>query len=409
MRKLDKVTFATKRQVSDSSNEKIKLMTAYEECLEIFVFHRPGNEIGIEVKLADNKQLDKANAIIGNLTQKLTNELNMITQVSGPRGWQLDNVSIANLYGITLKDPLFKPAIPSSATLTFSTQGLFVSLDSTLRPQLSYSFPLCNMQQVFNMLNRNEASAPRLLRIKETLDKPLPSYRRSVESSRRERIAGFQKLDILKKLLTSSQLDDVGGLCLLVSSYIYELFVLNDMPISNPETGPKAFLKVVSRVPFSAICEQLSGSEQEAFENFCDGFPQDLMDALIKPYRKDAPESTYETTQDDKGTYVKDHERICLTEWLISILHPANRSRSSEVVVMRDLLSPPPHTAKDYSMGAVEISKLNRRFALLEARGYAGMQLHSIFSQGKIDISLDNIEKLINGEAEVFFTLKTGD
>jgi hypothetical protein len=62
MRKLDKVTFATKRQVSDSSNEKIKLMTAYEECLEIFVFHRPGNVIGIEVKLADNKQLDKANA-----------------------------------------------------------------------------------------------------------------------------------------------------------------------------------------------------------------------------------------------------------------------------------------------------------------------------------------------------------
>jgi hypothetical protein len=196
----------------------------------------------------------------------------------------------------------------------------------------------------------------------------------------------------------------------LVTSYIYELFVLNHMPTVNSETGPKAFLKVVSRVPFSAIYEQLTGSEQAAFINFCECFPQDLMDALIKPYRKDAPESTYETTQDAKGTYVKDHERISLSAWLNSIRTPVNRSKNPEAIdIIRDLLSPPPYTAKSYSMGAVEIFKINRRFALLEARGYAGMQLHSILSEGRIDISLDNIEKLINCEADVFFKLKIGD
>lgn len=65
------------------------------------------------------------------------------------------------------------------------------------------------------------------------------------------------------------------------------------------------------------------------------------------------------------------------------------------------LLSPPPHTATDYAMGAISASELQKRHALIEARGYSG----SISREDKYNIQLDKFVKLIKSESERFFQL----
>lgn len=60
-------------------------------------------------------------------------------------------------------------------------------------------------------------------------------------------------------------------------------------------------------------------------------------------------------------------------------------------------------------MGAVDVSKVQKKHALVEARGYAGLQLKTTTYRTIVDISLDNIERLIDAELEAFWGLCIGE
>ncbi len=63
-------------------------------------------------------------------------------------------------------------------------------------------------------------------------------------------------------------------------------------------------------------------------------------------------------------------------------------------------LAPPLHTARDYSMGVVGIEHTNPSHALIEARGYANLEL----GEG-VKITIDNFTALLGSEEERFFDL----
>lgn len=51
----------------------------------------------------------------------------------------------------------------------------------------------------------------------------------------------------------------------LILEYVVDLF---EAQPNVSETGPKAFLKVVSRLPFSEMLKQFSQDEKESFNSF---------------------------------------------------------------------------------------------------------------------------------------------
>ena len=74
----------------------------------------------------------------------------------------------------------------------------------------------------------------------------------------------------------------------------------------------------------------------------------------------------------------------------------------------KDALSPPPYTDKEYSMGVVDARAVPKKHSLIEARGYADIELNAVEAEAKIKISLDNLVQFIDGEIVVFFGLREG-
>lgn len=159
------------------------------------------------------------------------------------------------------------------------------------------------------------------------------------------------------------------------------------------------------------MLKQFSQDEIEGFNGFITQIDTLIKEKLIKPYRRDAPGSSYEASLAMKRTMINEAERIKLNDWLHSILTPFNRCPSSELPVYRDLLSPPPYTDKKYSMGVVIMSPTLQYRALIEARGYGNLLIRSTTQRDSGDnpISVDNIVTLVNDEARKFFALTEGD
>jgi hypothetical protein len=102
---------------------------------------------------------------------------------------------------------------------------------------------------------------------------------------------------------------------------------------------------------------------------------------------------------------IQDAERISLKVWFESIISPCQREKE----ICRDLMSPPPHTAKDYSMGAVSSDKIQQYHALIENRGYKVSSVEKKDSTETPEIyskHLDRFIELIQNETESFFQLQ---
>ena len=292
--------------------------------------------------------------------------------------------------------------LPPEKTMVFSTKkqnaitGAFEIIDFNVRPQLSFSFPLRYMKEVFLRVLGQEQNRdcvmPRLLDAQKQHDVLTSRMFRE----KKESIRAFLDIGLADHLGSKKDFRTIDGFSLLLSSYVYDLFVLNQEPkISIAETGPKAFLKVVSRVSFSDMFKQLNEPDQKELVVFFEEF-RPFFDRPVKPYKKDAPGTCYEESVDEKGTLITERERICLGLWLQTIREPIKRNGQE---ISQDLLSPPPYTEKSYSMGAVNIGLINHNHALIEARGY-----HELKPFGQ-NISLDNFGQLILNEAAVFFSL----
>lgn len=192
---------------------------------------------------------------------------------------------------------------------------------------------------------------------------------------------------------------DLDGLFLLLSAYVYDLFVENKQNPLLKEPGPKGFLKIVSRFSFSDMYKTLHPGEQEQFLGFAHLNFRDLLPQGIKPYRRDDPRLCLaEEATGPKGDFIADPERINLETWLRSIAAPRVRVLSRGP---QDLLTPPLCTSQRYSMGAIS-NELYPRHALIEARGYAN-SCETV--PGDPERTIDNMAKLIHNEASKFFSI----
>lgn len=440
-RQLDYITFASKRPITEHGpGGTLHIMTTDDECLSVFVYTKAAtnsdSKIGVSVKLAEGKLLPSAESRISEIQYKVEQELQAIAAMSSTGKWDLDAFKIAHLLGCTLSGGLFKATLPPGFTVSFSnTDGVFASLDCTLRPQLSFSFPTRYVSDVFmhTLCQEHEVhTSPRICRVSKLLsdldvaiaqkelyikeDSEAGTNPYLVNVKRVEKEKQEKTRDALKELIDAMapQLPQLleaktnaHNLCLLVTEYLLSLFVLNFKDKNVSESGPKAFLKVVSRVPFFEMFNQLTPDEQIEFERFFSTIPISITTRPIKPYLKDTPSTTYEGGNGAKLETIGEGERITFLEWLKSISEPTERGAER---VKRDLLSPPRFTEKEYSMGAVPIAKIPHLHTLIEARGYCDVEITSPSSmQHRQPISIDNVDKLINDEAGKFFTLAKGE
>lgn len=201
----------------------------------------------------------------------------------------------------------------------------------------------------------------------------------------------------------------LNGLCILTAEYILDLFILNQEEPNVKEPGLKPFVKVMSRLSFSGMFNELNNTEKETFKGWWRSFTEETLDRKVKPYKKDAGATGYEQSGANKGEKIKEGERIHLHQWLESISTPINRIQSpEEAPVMRDVLSPPQYTSKNHSMGAVPMLAVPLSHAIIEARGYCDVKIDSVHYPTQDKVSIDNIVKLINDEARKFFALDKG-
>lgn len=145
---------------------------------------------------------------------------------------------------------------------------------------------------------------------------------------------------------------------------------------------------------------QLSSSEKDFFTCFYTRFLlSGFGDRKIKPYKRDNPKFCYDKPLEEsaeKFGLLSEGERLTLQQWVNSIIKPIQRQGQTRAC---DLLAPPPHTSRDYSMGLVEIGCISHSHALIEARGYANLEL-----DGQ-KITIDNFSALIDSKSEHFFKL----
>ncbi len=273
-------------------------------------------------------------------------------------------------------------------SVTFCTKKEAKSLDFDVRPQLSFSFPLSKVKDVFHgVLGRTDEHK------QEVMPKVFDLVKREEKDEWKGRSlddiksAGLQIIyqknpyktkahnlfidtNFLKELLAKETLSNGESLLLLASAYIYDLFFQN---IINPmkEPGPKPFLSVVSRVPFSEMYAQLSEGEKTKFQTSYQRYFSGYEDLKIKPYVPDSLDMCFEDTsaQKDKHGMINESDRIALGRWFDSIISPRDRAEN----IKRDLLSPPLYVDREYSMGAVSADKIRANFALIEARRYSDM------------------------------------
>ncbi len=289
-----------------------------------------------------------------------------------------------------------------------------------LRPQISYSFPINKTKEVFEkVLSRGKLHEihimPRFLNTKKKEIKQ-NHFKSSIDKIttnfiNKERIPHNSYVD--KKLVdkcNEMQSKSLSGFSLLFTSYVYDLFIMKSLRF-HEEVGLKAYLKAMSRVPFSQMYNQLNDNEKEEFRKyFEDNIQESYGTETVQKYRN------------DNGKTIEDS--ITLNHWYYSIINPNNNGHNIyDQVENTDLLSPPKDTYKGYAMGAVYISKIGENHALIEARGYNSIikdEQKIIAEKNKeteaIEIlkisynqEVDNLEEMINKEAGIFFKLSQGE
>lgn len=279
--------------------------------------------------------------------------------------------------------------------------------DCVLRPQLTFSLPDSKAYKLFGFLGKTEQTRPRFMGARVE-DEPLVLFYTYLamycKASHR-----VQATNLFVNSGAIEYLDTIkdNGFCWLFTSYVFDLFVLNGEQ-NLQETGLKPFLKVMSRLSFSDMYETLDDKEKAEFNHLCrllEGF----YSTKVKPYKRDNPKDCYDDLNypnlfsevlildKSAGTLIADRERITLIEWINSIKNPHIRGDQAQST---DLLSPPPHTEKAYSMGTTNINVIPERHLpalLVKCRGY---------SECTIDnqpITIVNFREFINNEFDRFF------
>lgn len=171
---LDKITFSTKRKVTKEISSLLKIITTIDELLTVYLFTNEDSsneeKYGLKVELKDKEPLDS----IEELKRKISHELLSRLYTSSEERIEFNYVDAMDIFSAILSEDRYKVALPQELAVTLSnSEGVFVSLDCTLKPQLTFSFPIKEISTVFmNVLNQEHASyvAPRICRIEKEIN-----------------------------------------------------------------------------------------------------------------------------------------------------------------------------------------------------------------------------------------------
>lgn len=345
------------------------------------------------------------------LTYKFMNEIKCTCDSFTNGQWELDAIKAYNIWQGTVQWMLpFKTIVFATKKWDEKTEHHKV-LDFNLRPQLSFSFPLKHMRKVFLQIlgqkQNKEYVMPDCLDTETKQEKEEWKNKSLLEIESANIIFGKKMLchktrmhnlyvqtDVIQYLMGLEAFLPEHGLFLLFCTHAYDIFFHNLKHEAFKETGPKGFMKVISRLPFSTMFNQLNESGQTAFSDMFQKHFSAHLSLKVKPYRRDDPAACYEKQSKTKTReFVDDTERFTLEKWFDSIIKPINR----EGEIFRDLMSPPPYVSKHYSMGGLQPPDINHLHAVVEARGYSQM----ISSETKK--ILDKFVTLVLSEAGIFF------
>jgi hypothetical protein len=208
-------------------------------------------------------------------------------------------------------------------------------------------------------------------------------------------------LDIFQefKLLENSP---AKGMAYLFIYYAFELFCNGNICDLYDEPGPKTYLDIMSRIPFSEMYDGLDESEKTKFREIIEEHMQDFLYIKIRKYNlssaltdKSIADIYYHFYKDGDQKYsnILKNNSITLGMWYMSIVNVEKRIEG------RDLLSPPAGmhtTAPFYAMGAYR-EKIEKGHVLIEIRGYSKLT----YNDSKINI--DNFVNFVNNESGWFF------
>ncbi len=348
------------------------------------------------------------------LTYKLMHEIKGTCDSFTNGQWELNAIKTYNIWQGIVQWVLPLEAIVFATKKWDGETKQHKELDFNLRPQLSFSFPLRCMREILSQIlgqkQNKECVLPDCLDTETKQEKEEWKNKSLLEIESADIIFGkkmlahkarmhnlYVRTNVSQYLRTLESFLPEHGLFLLFCTYIYDIFFQNLKHEAFKETGPKGFMKVISRLPFSAMFNQLNERNQTVFKELFKIHFSEYFLLKVKPYRRDDPAVCYEKNSKTKASeLIDDTERITLEEWFYSIIKPINREEG----ILRDLMSPPPYVSKNYSLGGLQASNINHLHVVIEARGYSQM----LSSETKKP--LDKFVILVLSEADRFFGIE---
>lgn len=383
------------------------------------------NWVNLECRTVDGLNQDEI-AKYAQITADVIRKIKSMCDQQSDGKWMLNHEGARTLWG-----DLLQWKLSADTGITFSTKkqtntdsDVWVPIDFDLRPQLTFSLPLRKTVELFLKIFSTDANKdtamPPFLNPNQMPDRnPWDTMSlQDIETSTRHFMVkqapyrakahnNFLQRGISSYVSETTVCTEADGLFLILCGYVYDVFFQNLMRQQFQETGPKGFIKVISRIPFDQMYRDLSEEQKEKFKTLLHSYFGRDLELKVKPYRRDAPLNCYEQTTADvaAGEMINENERITLGTWFKSIITPFTRNPSS----CSDLLSPPPHAATDYSMGALSAEVIPKNHGLLENRGYKITQKEN-GTTIPYEKQLDTLCQLIHGESEAFFQLQhTGE
>lgn len=271
------------------------------------------------------------------------------------------------------------------------------NLQGTVRPQITYQIQLSEIPLIFQRLSELKHKAVmfflnslnktyvRLTPLSAALNETI-----KLNTNRVFEILNYFNEEFQPRLCDSSCefSDNIKGFSYLFLFYWAYIFNNNTVE-KNKEPGPKRFLAIMSRIPFSQMYDYgLSPTEQDVFKAF---FGEIILNQG----------DTYKIAEYDDYSGLTVQSDLTLKKWYNSIVGKrADRTKKTkkmgdekECKCYVDLLSPPPGLPGTYSMGLYHWRLTNS--PLIEVRGYA-----LVAQQGQV--TLNNVEDFVKKECEWF-------
>lgn len=152
----------------------------------------------------------------------------------------------------------------------------------------------------------------------------------------------------------------------------------------GPEVGLKKYLGVMSRVPFSQLFDSMENVEKGRFIDFITPHLGFARTVKLRKYEGYGGKMSEDSDSDSS---------ISAADWFESIINDRKRVGVREV----DRLSPPLYL-KGHSMGILNINTNANGFALIEVRGYSGLDYMGS------SLTINRIREFVDTEANWFFT-----